>query len=206
MRLRGVETSHEAACIGRKSMPPHLTVGEVLPYVQGASLKGSAVVFVRLSNSPTTSGAGGRSRFGGGARGSVLQRVGRLALEIPYLAGGRAGALDRRADGNRARADCRDDAGACCYRGHLPAAGEAGWREMAVRGCGSALSGARTGAEGVDRQVGGKTWVPGSSPAMTAERAGDILCRRHRVHFVSSRPPPSSPGSSRGPTTSSRRV
>ena len=65
MRLRGVETSHEAACIGRKSMPPHLTVGEVLPYVQGASLKGSAVVFVRLSNSPTTSGAGGRCRFGG---------------------------------------------------------------------------------------------------------------------------------------------
>ena len=47
-------------------MPSHLTVGEVLPYVQGESLKGSAAVLRRFLNSPTTSGAGGRSRFGEG--------------------------------------------------------------------------------------------------------------------------------------------
>jgi hypothetical protein len=38
--------------------------GEVLPYVQGASLKGSAAVLVRLSSSPATSAAGGRFTIG----------------------------------------------------------------------------------------------------------------------------------------------
>jgi len=36
-------------------MPSHLTVGEALSHVQGASLKDSAVGFGRLMNSPATS-------------------------------------------------------------------------------------------------------------------------------------------------------
>jgi hypothetical protein len=54
---RGVVTSHRAAGISRNdaSLAKHTMAGEALSYVQGESLKDSAAVSVRFTNSPVTS-------------------------------------------------------------------------------------------------------------------------------------------------------